>query len=183
MKRKIAFFCILILFSSCTLKYEQAQNAEDSNPEFIYSGVRLHKYEDNNEVVSVEAETLEQYKNSSITYGKEIYFKTFDKENELQTEGSCGYISADTKNNKYELFDDIKIYSKSENANFYADVLKWNGNNEQLTTGRLDNVKIEKDDTVLYGTGFSASGISHDFSFSGTVSGQIITDDKGEDVE
>ena len=60
-------------------------------------------------------------------------------------------------------------------------MLKWNGKTEQLTGGRKDTVRVEKDGTVLYGTGFSASGVSKTFSFAGTVSGEIETKDKDKE--
>ena len=55
-------------------------------------------------------------------------------------------------------------------------MLKWNANNEQLTSGRGDIVRVEKDDTVIRGSGFSASGISKTFSFRGNVTGDIETE-------
>jgi len=79
----------------------------------------------------------------------------------------------DTKKEIYELYDDIKLFNHSEETNFFANVLKWNAKTEQLTSGRGDMVQIEKDDAVIRGTGFSASGISKDFSFRGTVTGDI----------
>ena len=43
-------------------------------------------------------------------------------------------------------------------------------------------VKVEKDGTVMRGTGFSASGISKTFSFRGTVSGDIETKNSEEEA-
>ena len=44
-------------------------------------------------------------------------------------------------------------------------------------------VKVEKEDTVMRGTGFSASGVSKTFSFRGTVSGEIETKSQEENQE
>ena len=62
-------------------------------------------------------------------------------------------------------------------------MLKWNGNTEQLTGGRKDTARIEKDGAIIYGSGFSASGVSKSFSFSGSVSGEIETKDNQETTE
>ena len=62
-------------------------------------------------------------------------------------------------------------------------MLRWNGKTEQLTGGRRDTVRIEKDGTIIYGTGFSASGVSKKFGFAGTVSGEIEAKDKEPQVE
>ena len=66
---------------------------------------------------------------------------------------------------------------------FYANALRWNGRTEQLTSGRGDMVKIEKDDTIMRGSGFTASGISKTFSFRGNITGTIETSDENSEEE
>ena len=185
--KKSLFVCaasILIFFSSsCSLKYSETVNAEETNPEFVFNHARLVRYENGNESVVVNADNIEQYKDSDITYGKNVTFTTYDDEQKIETEGYCGLLYADSEKELYELYDGIKLYNRSQNTNFFANMLKWNGKTEQLTGARRDTAKIEKDGTVIYGTGFSASGVSKTFSFAGTVSGQIEAKDKKEDEE
>ena len=171
----VLFMCTLF---SCSLKYDEAVDAEKNNPEFVFNNARLVRYKDSKEDVRVQADKIEQYKGSNITYGRNVKFTTYDKDHALETEGSCGYLYADTDHDLYELYDGIKLFSKIQNTNFYADMLRWNGKEEQLSGGRRDTVRIEKDGTIIYGTGFSASGVSKKYGFSGTVSGQIEAKDK-----
>ena len=168
----------LIFSFSCSLKYDQTVNAEETNPEFVFTHAKMVRYEKGAESVKVYADSIEQYKDSDITYGKNVSFTTYDDDQEVETEGSCGYLYADSEKEIYELYDGIKIYNKAQNTNFFANMLKWNGKTEQLTGGKRDTAKIEKDGTVIYGTGFSASGVSKTYSFSGTVSGEIEAKDK-----
>lgn len=179
----IAFFSIMGCITACSLKYDEIVNAEESNPEFVFNHAKLVRYEKAQEKVVVQADNIEQYKDSSITYGRNVKFLTYDQNHKLETEGSCGYLYADTDAEIYELYDGIKLFSNVQNTNFYADMLKWNGKTEQMTGGRRDTAKLEKDGTVIYGTGFSASGISKSFTFAGTVSGEIETKDKNEGSE
>ena len=44
-------------------------------------------------------------------------------------------------------------------------------------------VKIEKDDTMIRGVGFSSTGISKQFSFRGNVTGTIETDDDEDELQ
>ena len=178
----VAFFILglICFFSSCSLKYDESVNAEETNPEFVFNHARLVRYERGAETVVVQADNIEQYKDSPVTYGKNVKFTTYDDKHKLETEGSCGYLYADTDLEIYELYDGIKLFSNVQNTNFFADMLKWNGKTEQLTGGRKDTARIEKDGTVIYGTGFSASGVSKKFSFAGSVSGEIETKDKEE---
>ena len=170
----------LIFCFSCSLKYDQTVNAEETNPEFVFTHAKMIRYKKGEESVKVYADSIEQYKDSDITYGKNVSFTTYDDEQKVETEGSCGYVYADSETEIYELYDGIKLYNKAQNTNFFTNMLKWNGKTEQLTGGKRDTAKIEKDGTVIYGTGFSASGVSKAFSFSGTVSGEIETKDKKE---
>ena len=175
----VLIFSFLIF--SCSLKYSETVNSEDRVPEFVFEETQLVRYEDTKPTLEVKAGTLEQYKNTSETYGKDISFISYDDEGNAETEGSCGIIFADTQKKIYELYDGINLYNAPEKMRFYANVLKWNGRSEQLTSGRSDMVKIEKDDTIMRGSGFSASGISKSFSFRGNITGTIeTTDDKNE---
>lgn len=183
-KSRFRFFFLFSLLSlisfSCSLKYDEIADAESSNPEFVFSGAHLYRYENAKETASIQAESLERYKDDSTIYGKNVEFKTYNNKHEIETEGSCGYLVADSDAELYELYDGIKLFSKIQNTNFYADMLRWNGKTEQLAGGRRDTAKIEKDGTVIYGSGFSASGVSKQFNFSGTVSGEIETKDNSE---
>ena len=182
MKRlsRISSLTLILLFFSCSLKYSETVNSEDKVPEFVFEDTKMIRYEDNKPSLEVSAATLEQYKNTNESYGKDISFTSYDKEGKTETEGSCGIIFADTGKKIYELYDDINVYNAPEKMRFFANVLKWDGATEQLTSGRSDMVKIEKDDTIMRGSGFSASGISKKFSFRGNITGTIETSDDKE---
>ena len=181
---RISSLCALcLLFSSCSLKYSETVNSEDTVPEFIFEETNLVRYENNKPTLELSAGSLEQYKNNDETYGKDVTFKAYNDAGEVETEGSCGIIFADSGKKLYELYDDINLYNVPENMRFYANMLRWNGNSEQLTSGRSDMVKIEKDDTIMRGSGFTASGISKTFSFRGNITGTIETSDENEESE
>ena len=84
----ICFFGILVGLSSssCSLKYDEAVNAEEKNPEFVFYNTKLTRYESNKKKAEVNTEYLEQYKNSDATYAKNVNFQTIDKEGKLETE-------------------------------------------------------------------------------------------------
>lgn len=172
MKKHLFLFPLFSLFFSCSLKYDEYVDSEDKVPEFVFQNAVVNRYENNAVTLEVSAELLEQYKGKSETYAKNLSFKAYE-DGKVTTEGSCGLLMTDTDKEFYELYDDIKLYNNKDKLNFFADVLKWNAKTEQLTSGRGDMVRIEKDDAVIRGTGFSASGVSQTFSFRGTVTGEI----------
>ena len=169
------FFLLLtlVILSSCSLKYGMTVYDESNIPEFIFEEATYTRYENNSAKMIMTAEKLEQYRSGSIMYGKNIEFKTLDNNSDIETEGKCGLLSVDNNAEQYTLYDDIEIENKKENLKISADSLRWNGKTEQLTSGRNDMVKIEQNNTVMYGSGFSASGISKKYAFTGVVSGEI----------
>jgi len=178
--KPLVFILLSLFCTSCSLKYSETVNSEDRVPEFVFEETKLVRYEDMTPRLELSAGSLEQYKNTTETYGKDISFISYDKDGKTETEGSCGIIFADTGKKLYELYDDINVYNTPEKMRFYANVLRWDGRSEQLTSGRSDMVKIEKDDTIMRGTGFSASGLSKKFSFRGNITGTIETKDEKE---
>ncbi len=173
MKKVLILFSTFIIFSSCSLKYTDTLEVDEKIPEFVFQDTTITRYEDRKITVEIKADALEQYKGSSETFAKNVEFSAYNKNGQLRTTGSCGYLFTDTDKEIYELYDDISLFNIDDKTRFFADVLKWNAKNEQLTSGRGNMVRIETDDTVMFGSGFSASGISKQFVFTGSVSGDI----------
>ena len=171
----LGFSAFGLISSSCSLKYDETVSAEEKNPEFVFYDTKLTRYENSNKKAEINTGYLEQYKDSDATYAKDVSFKTIDKDGKLETEGNCGLLFFDSKKELYELYDGIKLFNVKQNTRFSADILRWNGKTEQLTSGRTDMVRIEKDDTVIVGSGFSASGVSGRYNFTGMVNGNIVT--------
>ena len=178
----ILFFSSFFLFS-CSLKYSETVDAGEKVPEFIFEETKMTRFENSKPSLEMSADVLEQYKGTSETYAKNVTFSSYDEDGKLSTEGSCGLMYSDSDLKLYELYDDISLYNVEEKMRFYANVLKWNEKTEQLTSGRGDVVKIEKDDTIIRGVGFSGSGISKQFSFRGNVTGTIETDEEDNEKE
>ena len=172
----------VLLSFSCSLKYDETVSVEERIPEFVFQDTSMVRSEDNKVTFEMQAGVLEQYKKSSETFAKDVSFISYDDEGQISTEGQCGFLFSDTDKKLYELYDDIKLYNRSDDTNFFAEILRWNEKSEQLTSGRGEMVKVEKDGTVMRGTGFSASGISKTFSFRGTVSGDIETKNSEEEA-
>lgn len=180
MKKALFLLCTVLVFFSCSIKYDEVINTEESTPELVFQNTKMTRYENDKVTVEMTAGILEQYKNSSETYGKNLIFSAYNKEGQLTTQGSCGLLFMDTKKEIYELYDNIELFNNEEKIKFYANVLKWNSKTEQLISGKGDMVRVEKDGASIRGTGFSASGLSKSFSFRGTVTGEIESKDDSE---
>lgn len=171
---------VICLVSACSLDYGKTVNVEDAVPEFRFIDAHFSRYEDNKPSMEIEAERIEQYKSDGSSYAKNASFKTYDDDGTVDTEGSCNLLSADTKKETYIMFNDISVILHAQDMKIFADVLKYDGKTEQITSGRDDEVSIEKKDTVITGRGFSSSGVSKSFSFLTQVTGDITTDDDAE---
>lgn len=180
MKKRILAITIssLFIFLGCSLKYIQSYQDESNVPEFIFTDAVYTKYEDDAKKLSLSAGVLEQYKEGNSMYARDVSFQLLKKTGEIETEGSCKLLSANSDEEKYTLYDDIKIKNFDENLEVTAGSIRWNGKSEQLTSSRNDMVTIKKGDTTMQGSGFSASAISKKFAFTGVITGEF---EKNED--
>ena len=182
MKKRILAITIssLFIFLGCSLKYSQSYQDESNVPEFIFTDAVYTKYEDDAKKLSLSAGVLEQYKEGNSMYARDVSFQLLKKTGEIETEGSCKLLSANSDEEKYTLYDDIKIKNFNENLEVTAGSIRWNGKSEQLTSSRNDMVTIKKGDTTMQGSGFSASAISKKFAFTGVITGEF---EKNEDSD
>ena len=177
-----AVLCSLPLFSAgCSLNYSDGKkNVESEVPEFVFSNADFSRWEKNKRTLSMRARTLEQYKGGG-TYADSVSFTAYDDDGSAETEGLCGLVAFDAKQKIYSLYDGIELTSRSKNVTITADELRWDGNTEQLTSRRTDTITMKKNGTIVRGSGFSASGVSNRFVFTGAVSGTVETDEDAEE--
>ena len=109
-------------------------------------------------------------------------------------------ISADSSQKMYSLLGDVEIESFEEDVILKTDSISWDGRTEQLITGGSDTISIRKGKNQgasereadearegassrieMEGSGFSASGVTMDFQFTGPVAGTIYTSPKEEE--
>ena len=178
----LAVAVIFLFFNACSLKYENSISVENSVPEMIAENASFYRTEDGKKTLQIEASKLEQYKSGNSTYAKDISFKTFDKDGKTSTEGKSTYISADSEKEEYILLDDIQVRDAQHGINIFAESLHWNGKTEQLTSGKDEEVTLEKDNLKLSGKDFAASTISRSFSFGKNVSGIVETSEEETDA-
>lgn len=181
--KRVYFLFFIFLFIGCSLNYDDDSKKENNAPQFIFEKPIFSRYENQKLSLKISANTIERYKTNSSIFAQDLQFEQFNADQDLQTKGKCGLFSVDQNNGIYLLFDNIELFSKEHSANFFADYLKWNSNTEQLVGSKRDTVRIEKDDVIIFGTGFSASQISNTYKFSGTVTGTIETKEEQSTLE
>ena len=180
----LAVAIIIGSLCACSLDYGKSVSVEDTIPEFRFTDASFSRYEDNKPTMEVQAKKIEQYKNDGAAYILDARFKTFDDKGTLDTEGFCELLSADSKNEQYTMFNNIYVQLYSQDLKIRAETLRFDGNTEQLTSRRDEDVIIEKKDTVITGRGFSASAVSKSFYFEDAVDGTVTTtDDVAEESE
>ena len=166
-----------LFFTSCSLKYGTTFQDEANVPEFVFTDAIFSRYEDNTPSMQLKAGRLEQYGDGKTMYAENVEFKVMEKDGSVKTEGSCGLFSANSEEKKYTLYDNIVIDNKIDEIQVSCDSLHWDGKTEQLTSGKNDLVTLKKGTTTLHGSGFSASGISKKFKFTGVVTGEYNSEE------
>ncbi|MBP5175689.1 MAG: hypothetical protein ILP07_07255 [Treponema sp.] len=117
---------LLFSFLSCSLKYDEGVSVEDKVPELVFYGAEFTRYSESSPTFRLNAEHLEQYKDNGASYAENAGFTTWNKSREIDTEGKCGFLSLDTKNKVYTLFNEIEVKSRSQNMEIAASNLRWN---------------------------------------------------------
>ncbi|MBO4758802.1 MAG: hypothetical protein J5505_01960, partial [Spirochaetaceae bacterium] len=102
--KKVIFSVLAILpllFVSCSLDYG-TQNEQQKRilPEMILSDVNFTRIEKFNETASLQAATLEIFKEDDTIYGNDISFKSFDNKKVTAT-GSSEFIKIDIRSSTY----------------------------------------------------------------------------------
>lgn len=168
------FFTILSLCSSCSLQYQRNTNAEDKFPQIEFKNLKLIQYKNNKKYLEIETSKLEQYKKSSLIYAENVNFNLYNSERKKTSLGNAKLISADSKNNNFQFFDEFEFLDNSQNIKISGTSLKWDNSTEQLVSEKNAKITLTKDDLSVTGKDFSASSVSNKFLFSGSVYGQQI---------
>lgn len=177
----LLLFSLVISFSACSLNYGEGEEPESNNPEFIFKNAKFQRIEDKKLKVTLNAERLEQYKTNNEMFAQNISFESYNKDNQLETTGTCSLLDINNKDKVYYLFNQIIIKNLPQDIEINAQNLKWDSNSEQLTSGVSESVTIKRNDLKIDGKGFSASGVSKSFIFTEGVNGIIQTNDKSSD--
>ena len=186
---------LLFFFSGCSLDYESDTPEQIKAPEFSFENLELTKIEKGKKTALIKATQLDQYHKIDASYAKDIEFRLFNDINLIEVEGEADLLSLDNKTKIYTMFNDVSITSYEQNMNIHAKNLKWNNKTEQLTSSVDDIVTItnitppteggyvkpkseNSNHITLQGKGFSASGVTWQYSFKNATTGKITIEDK-----
>ncbi len=183
--KKVIFPVLAILqflFVSCSLDYG-TQNEQQKRilPEMILSDVNFTRIEKFEDTATLQAATLEIFKEDDTIYGNDINFKSYDKKKVTAT-GSSEFIKIDNRTSIYLLLGKTNINSIKNGITINSENLKWNDKTSQLTSDNDSIVTIHKqpdakNNTALTvtGSGFAFSALSLNYVFNGKVNALIET--------
>ena len=171
---------VFITLSSCSLNYGDDGENDTKYPEFAFYDATLVRYEKSRKTVELSAERIEKYRGSNASFAKNASFSTWNSDGSAQNEGKCALLKADSDEKKYVMLDGIMLKSESQNFTIEATSLFYDGKTEQMVSGENELVVLKRDDLLMEGRGFSASGIDKSFRFAGLVDGTITTEQNNE---
>ena len=180
-QKKILFpAAFFLLFASCSLKYENSSNAENTVPEIITEGAVFCSMEDEKKLFSIQTEKMEQYQGGSRSCSQKLDFEFFNKDGTLQAQGKCNFLSANKNTGEYILCGDIKIEQTDNEITVFAENLKWDEQTQCLYGQKNEKVTLTKKNLTVEGTGFCANAADNQFSFSGQVHGMLTVGEEKE---
>ncbi|MBO4438022.1 MAG: LPS export ABC transporter periplasmic protein LptC [Spirochaetaceae bacterium] len=170
------------LFVSCSLDYG-TQNEQQKRilPEMILSDVNFARIEKFEETATLQAATLEIFKEDDTIYGNDVSFKSYDNKKVTAT-GSSEFIKIDNRTSTYLLLGNTNINSIKNGITINSENLKWNDKTSQLTSDDTSVVTIHKlpdaknnSSLTVTGSGFAFSALSLNYVFNGKVNATIET--------
>lgn len=197
--RACVFLCAILLFASCTPKDASSAGADGTGastgatgadstsgavPELIFSDVEFVRVQNNHVTLKAKADSLEFFSEENTSYGRNVSFELFSKNEGFEASGKCGLLFADNKNDIYMLLNGVEITNYAKAVQLEANNLRWNNATEQLVADKNESVKVirkpEHDRSswlVAEGTGFAASMLRMEYTFANSLSGTIDTGD------
>ncbi len=174
----------LLVLAGCSLDYDAgriAQERPEDIPETILFQSSYTVERKSNRVLVFAAERLETYpeQEKQLLYG--ISFEERSAEGEVLSSGNADEAVYFTDTSDVELTGGIRFRSDTEGAEVTADYLYWSDEESRLTSRENDRVTVVRDSgSEITGLGFEADTRLKEVSFSGDVSGRLVTDDEEE---
>lgn len=188
MKPFISSILLFLMLSlcSCSLDYSVRQAENEGSPEFVFTDASFSRIEDGKNILTLNADVIEQYISDGTMYGKGLTFKAFNKDGSVSVRGSCSLFSGNTDSGEYYFLDNVELESFTHDMLLSSSDVFWNNRTNQLVSSDKTPVSVVKkgeSDVFITGERFSASGFSSSYIFDGPVSGTIITGDDDENEE
>lgn len=190
-KKVSTFLSAAIVLSACTIDYGTSRTDTSSAPDFLFYDTTLTRVQNASPRAIMQADIIEQYGGEQHLYGKNLTFRLLTDRGDTTTVGSCNLFSMDQKNQQYTFLDSVEITSFEQDVMIHAGNLQWDNSTERMVSDKSTLVTIitgatgtdQSTVTTIQGTGLQVDGISHTFSFDGTISGTVVTEDSVMNVE
>lgn len=171
---------LLCLLSSCTFNYSDGTGLGPAIPDMVLTDVSAQRYEDAKLSMVLSADMLEMYDTDGVWAGENVSFVQYsgDTPDEVEAEGSAGFLLVDQDEEVYSLGEDISFHLLTDDLFFTANDLQWTKKAHRLSGSANGEVAIEESDgSIIRGTGFVADTLARVYEFSDPVSGQLVNED------
>jgi LPS export ABC transporter protein LptC len=177
---KIILSAFILLYTSCSLDYSDANIIEDLAEEipntiiFQYESVEI---QDGSPVLQIKADKAEVYNSREITLLTDVLFFNY-KDNKIDNRGASDLAELNMKTGNAQLLGSILIESLEDEKSLSASSLAWVENEKRLSSSKDDSVTIiDSDGSNLSGLGFSADIKRKTILFDGKTKGKYTTDE------
>jgi len=182
--RTLLVLVAIALAAGCSLDYDAGRIAEERPeelPETILfeSSYTIERRSDR--VLRFTAERAESYpeQNTQLLFG--LTFTERNADGEVLSSGNADRATYFTDSDNVELSGGIRFRAETESAEVQAEYLFWNDEEDRLTSREDERVTVVRDSgSKITGLGFEADTRLKRVSFTGEVSGTLVTDDSEE---
>jgi LPS export ABC transporter protein LptC len=173
---------LLAVLAGCSIDYKGASQEDQAPagiPDTVAIGLlhRIHK--DGRLTLQLEAARAETYNSKNTTILTNAHFIEFDEKGGAATEGQARTVVFHSDTENAEITGAVRVHSAAEKGDVRADTLRWENKTKRLTAPPTDLVRIRKDDgSSLIGSGFAGDFQSRKITFTGSVQGTYVWEEK-----
>ena len=173
---------LVAVLAGCSIDYKGASEEDQGTagiPDTVAIGLlhRIHK--DGRLTLQLEAARAETYNSKNTTILTNAHFVEFDEKGGTATEGQARTVVFHSDTENAEITGAVRVHSAAEKGDVRADTLRWENKTKRLTAPPTDLVRIRKDDgSSLIGNGFAGDFQSRKISFTGSVQGTYVWEEK-----
>jgi LPS export ABC transporter protein LptC len=182
LKTLFAAMTALAALAACSLDYDAgriAQERPEDLPETILYDSSYTIERSNNRILRFTAERVESYpeRDMQLLYG--VSFEERNDAGEVLSAGRANEAEYFVESDDVRLTGDIRFRSEAEGAEVEAGYLYWSDEESRLSSREGERVTVVRDSgSRISGRGFVADTRLKEVSFSGDVSGRLVTEDQ-----
>ncbi|MGI6466803.1 MAG: LPS export ABC transporter periplasmic protein LptC [Sphaerochaetaceae bacterium] len=169
---------LVVVLSGCSFAFKESDQFHlDLLPDLVLTNTTYKIKSSDEEPITIEAQTIEIYKNANKAFITKATFIQKDIDGTLIMSGSFNEGEIETTTNNLRLRKDVTIKNHKENFSLHGDNFDWHSDDKKVFSEKESLVTlINKEHDILKGRGFVGNFATSEFEFATMEEGILYYD-------